>query len=300
MIIYMCKFPNNKMYIGKTIYNLETRKNQHKYDMNRDKNNKAFYNAIRKYGWDNLEWGIIDTSDNEEELLEKEIYWIKYYSTYVNFENTMGYNMTLGGDGTSGYKFTKEQKEYLSFINSGENNSFYGKIHSDESKKQMSESKKGMYIGENNPNYNNKWSDKQKQYMSNVNKGRLIGENNPSVVINEEMAKDIKIKLSEGEKTKYIVKELEVTRDVVNNIKNLKCWVDLLPELNELITKNKNKSPLKISIETVMLIKKDLSISNLSVKDLVIKYNVTKDIVNGIKYLKNYKHILPELNTLIR
>ena len=58
-----------------------------------------------------------------------------------------------------GYKNSAEKQK-------GENNHFYGKCHTEETKQKQSEVKKGKYVGENNPNYGN--GDKIK------------GENNPN------------------------------------------------------------------------------------------------------------------------
>ena len=49
--------------------------------------------------------------------------------------------ITDGGDGTCGYSFSQDYKDSLRIIRSGENNSFYGKQHSDESKRKMREAK---------------------------------------------------------------------------------------------------------------------------------------------------------------
>lgn len=269
----MIKFPNNKMYIGKTIYNLNIRKNQHRNDMKRDRGNKAVYNAIKKYGWDNLNWNIIDTAENEEELMKKEIYWIKYHNTHIHAENSMGYNMTFGGDGISGYKFSDKQKQKLSKL------------------------RIGKYKGENNPNYNNKWNDEQKQYISNLNKDRLKGENNPAIIITEDIAKEIKIKLSKGESMTLISKELDVSYDIVRNIKQLKCWHDLLPELNDEFEKFKQKRT-KLPIEKAKEIKIRLS-NGEHPNTIMEELDVTKDNVFNIKYLKNYKDLFPELNDKI-
>lgn len=294
MIIYMCKFPNNKMYIGKTIYDLEYRKKQHKNDMKRDKGNNAFYNAIKKYGWENLKWSIIDTSETEKVLLEKEKYWIKHYNTYIHFENSMGYNLTLGGEGISGYRFSKETKEMFSRMRKGENNPFYNKKHSKETKLKQSKVKIGKYNGVKNPNYNNKWNDEQKEYISKINKGKLLGENNPSIIITEDIAKKIKIKLSQGESISKISKELDISYDIVRNIKLLKCWKELLPELNNSISKFKQRRT-KISLETAKNIK--IKLANGEDPCSIIKeLGVTRDNVFNIKYLKNYKTLLPELN----
>lgn len=55
-----------------------------------------FHCAIRKYGEDAFTWEIIDTAMTEDELNEKEKYWISSHDSFNN-----GYNMTEGGDGFS-------------------------------------------------------------------------------------------------------------------------------------------------------------------------------------------------------
>lgn len=86
---------NNKIYIGKT-YNFEKRKAQHLYDIN---DGLPFHAALKKYGINNFKWEIIDYSDNDKEIREKEIYWIKKYNSCIFFEESQGYNLTLGGEG---------------------------------------------------------------------------------------------------------------------------------------------------------------------------------------------------------
>lgn len=112
-VIYRALFPNGKSYIGRT-KNFEQRKQQHyqsAFNPKKQNYNVAFYNAIRKYGWDNIQWFIIDSSNNNEELNKKEKYWIKYYNTYINWENSNGYNMTFGGeDGSVPERFITQQE----------------------------------------------------------------------------------------------------------------------------------------------------------------------------------------------
>ena len=56
---------------------------------------QMFYNAIQKYGWDNIRHEIIETNLSQEEANKKEIELIAYY----NSNNKLyGYNMTKGGD----------------------------------------------------------------------------------------------------------------------------------------------------------------------------------------------------------
>ena len=94
-IIYEIVFPNNKKYIGQTQKTLNRRKAQHLRDAKTK--DYAVYRAIRKYGEESLIWNIIDYCYSQEELDDREIYWIKYYKTFTGMENSQGYNETIGG-----------------------------------------------------------------------------------------------------------------------------------------------------------------------------------------------------------
>jgi len=100
---------NNHLYIGKTVRGLKERKYQHKHKALKYKLNFAFHSAIRKYGFENFEWLIIDTAESEKELNEKEIYWIAEYK-----KTNKVYNMTIGGDGTCGCFPSEETKRKAS------------------------------------------------------------------------------------------------------------------------------------------------------------------------------------------
>lgn len=86
---------NQKIYIGKT-YDFEKRKREHLYDIGDD---IPFHRALKKYGLENFSWEIIDNANSDEELREKEIYWIKKLNSCIHFENSNGYNITIGGEG---------------------------------------------------------------------------------------------------------------------------------------------------------------------------------------------------------
>ena len=137
---------NWNMYVGQTI-DLDEREKQHIRD-----HKQVIDGAIDKYGEENFDRYIIDVGYSKEELDEREKYWIAYYDT---FEGSKHYNCTEGGEG----------------VGSGENHPRYGKKHSDETKKKMSEANKG----EKNPMYGKTPRDETKKKLSKANKG----ENNP-------------------------------------------------------------------------------------------------------------------------
>lgn len=104
MIIYYIKNKlNNKIYIGQTIRTLEGRMDEHVQCAINGVDRKL-YNAIRKYGWDNFEFGIICHCSSLEELNQKETEYIIKYDTLKN-----GYNMGLGGD--NNVMFSEEVKQ---------------------------------------------------------------------------------------------------------------------------------------------------------------------------------------------
>lgn len=88
---------NNKVYIGQTTKTVEARWKQHK--RNSVSKKYALYYAMRKYGIDNFKIETLEQCNNKD-LDEKEIEWIAFYNSYRE-----GYNMTLGGGGTSNYDY---------------------------------------------------------------------------------------------------------------------------------------------------------------------------------------------------
>jgi len=83
---------NSKKYIGQTTQKLNLRINNH-LTSSRKENTTAFHKALNKYGKENFVWIIIDYGNNQNDLDNKEKFWIKFYNTYKQG----GYNMTRGG-----------------------------------------------------------------------------------------------------------------------------------------------------------------------------------------------------------
>lgn len=92
---YKKKSSNKIVYVGQT-NNLDYRHKQHiKYDPYNTNNREYNYplsRGIRKYGEDEYELIILEDDLLQDQLNEREIYWIKFYDTYFN-----GYNQSTGG-----------------------------------------------------------------------------------------------------------------------------------------------------------------------------------------------------------
>lgn len=112
-VVYRHTSPNGKCYIGITCQDPEYRwgNNGYKY-LEVLKNGKLkhpyFAQAILKYGWDNFTHEIIHSSLTKRDACKLEQ---KYISEYK--KKGISYNITNGGEGIWGYKFTEEQIENL-------------------------------------------------------------------------------------------------------------------------------------------------------------------------------------------
>lgn len=100
---------NNKKYIGKT-NNIERRKREHlstAFNKNSKDYNLLFHQKIREYGIENFSFEILDKSEEKDEINYLEIFWIEKVNSFI--KNNQGYNLTIGGDGNSYSKFSKEE-----------------------------------------------------------------------------------------------------------------------------------------------------------------------------------------------
>lgn len=102
--VYMHIFPNKKKYIGITCQTVEKRwRGGDGYG----EDQPLMRNAIKKYGWENIEHKILFADLTKDQACTKEKELIKKYKT---FNDNYGYNMTTGGDGCLKYE-TEEAKE---------------------------------------------------------------------------------------------------------------------------------------------------------------------------------------------
>ena len=142
-----------KSYIGQ-VYSLKGKANpQRRWGLNgkgyapgKEKEPTKFYNAIKKYGWDNFNHKVLFAVEckTEEELVFWLDEWEKYYIwLYDSFYN--GYNSTTGG---SNGIMSEESKRKLSETKKGKPSSHKGIPHSEETKQKMSEAKKGKTLSE--------------------------------------------------------------------------------------------------------------------------------------------------------
>jgi group I intron endonuclease len=121
---------NGKVYVGQTIQTIQERWHGH---CATHSNCILLSKSIKKYGKVNFLVEQIDTATTIEELNEKEIYWIEFFSCIV----PKGYNIFVGGDNRKhseetkekiskaikGRKFTEEHKAKISAAHKGKQKS---------------------------------------------------------------------------------------------------------------------------------------------------------------------------------
>ena len=128
---------NGKCYIGKS-QDFEKRKTKHILEGSSSKSN-YLYRSMKKNGVNNFKFDIIYNfrhgkySNKCANILEK--HYIQKYNSFI----PNGYNMTLGGEGQCGSKFSIEHKAKISASN-------LGKKVSEETRAKLSASKLGKKI----------------------------------------------------------------------------------------------------------------------------------------------------------
>ena len=170
---------NNKCYIGWTSKSVDFRWSEHKSDAIKIRDNRKFYNAIRKYGVDSWNVTTLCEVNSNEIALKKEIKYIQLYDSYRN-----GYNATLGGDGNNGIIMSEEsnikRSEKLKGIKKPKGFNV-GRIHSDETKDKIRLANKIQFEDSNQREMrkhksNELWADdKYRQRQIDVHTGKIHG-----------------------------------------------------------------------------------------------------------------------------
>lgn len=144
--IYIHTAPNGKKYVGQTRQSVDRRwRNGEGYA-----NNKYFYRAILKYGWENFSHEIICTCPDQKSANKREAELIKEFKSN---DPAYGYNVSGGADGRG--------------------------LVAESTRALMSEKMKGRFAGENNPNYGRKHTPEEREKISKHNRGYFLGEKSP-------------------------------------------------------------------------------------------------------------------------
>ena len=99
VVYLLTDLTNSKKYVGKTTQMLKIRLSAHKCNKK-----TRIGRAIRSHGWENFKVEILEECTTEAELDEREMYWIKT----LNTRHPNGYNLTDGGEGSTGRKCSEK------------------------------------------------------------------------------------------------------------------------------------------------------------------------------------------------
>jgi group I intron endonuclease len=179
--IYRHKSPSGKIYIGITSRPAEKR-------WNGGKGYTAcifFYKAILKYGWDNIKHEILFTNLEESRAKSLEVDLIRHYKNLG-----ISYNITDGGDGTTGYRHSEATLIKLRRALKGRESPNKGIPMRESTKEKLSKLNKGKSLpvevrmkisqsnsGVNHPFYGKELNREHRYKISQAHTGIKLGDN---------------------------------------------------------------------------------------------------------------------------
>ena len=202
--VYMHKFPNNKVYIGITNRPVNVRWCQ--------RYNRYFTNAVKKYGWDNIQHIVIAENLTHTQACTMEINLI---ASYRSNDARYGYNLTDGGEGILGFQMPEKSRKRISEALTGRHlpdsvkekisNSTKGKIVSESTKEKLREINKGRI----SPNKGKSMSEEQRIKISVARKGFVMSDEQKDKLRQVHLGKvtsdETKLKLSKVNKGRVYV-----------------------------------------------------------------------------------------------
>lgn len=161
-VIYKITNPIGSVYVGKTM-NFNGRICNYKNLNKSISRQRRIYNSLKEYGFDNHKVEIIDKFNSDESYANsKEIFWIRTnMSNFNKYPFANGLNLGDGGRSNHGVVHTEEMNLAKSISKKGRS------VHTEESKRMLSESSKG-----NKNFYGKKHSEETKRKFSIDRKGK--------------------------------------------------------------------------------------------------------------------------------
>ncbi len=206
---------NGKSYIGWCQTSVEDRWQRHILDSTFKERSFCFQRAIAKYGSNDDVWEheILEVMSTPEGAKHAEKLWIAHRKTNMFREGHHGYNMTDGGDGTTGHKHSKESLEKIQHASKNMSPKTREKIsialkggkRTSETKKLMSESSptKGKTLEEVfGKDYAERVKSKQRGPRESV-----TGEKHPRSKVTTQNVLDIRERANKGESPEQLAPE---------------------------------------------------------------------------------------------
>lgn len=260
--VYYHTFPNGKMYFGQTCQDVEKRWGKNGYCY---RTQSLMWKAIKKYGWDNIDHRIISIGLDKEEADFQEMFYISAYRTN---EPEFGYNITSGGEGTTGHTLNNSSRKKISESHKGKRNSPNTEFK--KGNEPWNKGKKGLYTG---CLKGKKFSEEHKRKLSEAhkgkhscNKGKKLSEET-KIKISEALkgikpSDETRKKLSEARKGKKLSEE---TKKKMSEAHKGKKGNKLSEEAKKKISesqKGKNKKKYKFISESGKIIEMSMNMKN--------------------------------------
>ncbi len=249
---------NKKIYVGETKLTLEKRLEAHIRRNNLKNHNTHLSRAMKKYGSENFFIQNIHTvkSGNKWLLQRLENYYILKYNS---MNHSIGYNHTLKGGGgvfsketiekirkkmkgrpsptkgikqspewvekrskkNRGKKRTEAQKQYLRDNFSGENSSFYGKHHKEESKKKISRTRKELGLGPTPDSIKKAINTSYNKYISKIFHIKTMN-NDELIIFRNKIEKKFHQMILNNKKMKDLMQQFQISYE---EVRGLSRWI---------------------------------------------------------------------------
>lgn len=164
---------SNKSYIGQSIHIFQ-RWREH----STGRGNEELYEDLQKYGIQNFTFEILDICENQEQINEKESYWIEFYKSNLN-----GYNKSAGGNAWPDKITESNKKEIFCYDLDGNFIKKYNSLSDAERELNINNSNISRAAKNQGRTLNYQWSYeyiekmpkyKRKCFTGNINKGNTI------------------------------------------------------------------------------------------------------------------------------
>lgn len=280
---------NNKIYIGQTKRDINTRFQEHIRDSQNPSKNIPLHQAIKKYGKENFKIEIIEDNINDEFLNEKEK---KYIQIFHSLSHENGYNVTDGGEGgkTHSILTIQQVKEIIKLLLDIDNLMSYSKIGKlyGVSSSTIAAINNGKSWPQINIEYPIRKYDVTGLTINREVYKNIINDINNNIL----QLKDIqeKYNLTEGQITainqgQYCYKDHPYYKGIYNG---------KFP-IRKIATQNHS-----ITIENFPLILYDILFTTKSIRSIAIKYNITDSTLRYIVLGKRRKELTKDFIFPIR
>ena len=282
---------NSKIYVGST-QNIQERWDYHKRQLRNDRHgNIHLQNAFNKYGVDSFEFSVIEEVKDIENLIDRE----QYYMDNLEPE----YNMIPKANRSEmseeiKRKISESLKDNGKFR--GENNPFFGKTHSEETKREMSKARKGREVSKETRKKiseslkGRELSEEHKKKISASEEGKEISEETRRKISKANSGRELseahKKKIGEGNKGKELSKK---TKDKLSE-SHKNPSEETRRKISEAMSGEKSPSA-KLTDKKVKVILHLLNGGSFTQKQIGKMFGVSSSTISAIHMDQTWEHI---------